>query len=44
VLTVEQYEQFVREAARGGTPAAGDPGLCHLAAVRDHKRHYEAVA
>jgi hydroxymethylglutaryl-CoA synthase len=44
VLTVEQYEQFVREGARGGTPAAGDAGLCHLTGVRDHKRHYEAVA
>jgi hydroxymethylglutaryl-CoA synthase len=44
VLDVEQYEQFVREGARGGTPSAGDAGLCHLAGVRDHKRQYEAAA
>lgn len=43
-LTVEQYEQFVREGARGGTPSSADAGLCHLTGVRDHKRHYEAVA
>lgn len=43
-LTVEQYEQFVRDGARGGTPSAADAGLCHLAGVRDHKRHYEATA
>ncbi len=47
LLDVAQYEDFVREGARGGTPSIDDGALCHLTGVSDHKRHYgrqEAIA
>jgi hydroxymethylglutaryl-CoA synthase len=43
-VDVAEYEALLREGPRGGTPPAGYGAVCHLAAVRDHKREYHSEA